>query len=143
MSTEQNKAIARRRIEEGVNQRNLALIDELLAPTCVHHFPGNPPLDRTAFKEVSAMFHRAFPDLHETIEDEIAEGDMVVQRLTSRGTHTSEFQGVPPTGKRFTVSAITIMRIEDGKIAEMWSEFDALGLMQQLGGIPATEQSDV
>jgi steroid delta-isomerase-like uncharacterized protein len=141
MSTEQNKAIARRRIEEGVNQSNLALVDELLAPSCVHHFPGNPPLDRAAFKEVSAMFHRAFPDIHETIEDQIAEGDKVVQRLTSRGTHTGDFQGIPPTGKRYEVSAITILRIEDGKITEMWSEFDVMSLMQQLGVIPAPAQA--
>ena len=137
MSTEQNKAVARRRIEEGVNKRNLALIDELLAPNCVHHFPGNPPLDRAAFKQVSAMFHSAFPDLHETIEDGIVDEDRVAQRLTSRGTHLGEFQGIPATGKRFTVSAITILRIEGGKIVEMWSEFDALGLLQQLGVIPA------
>src|SRR5688572_18106415 len=119
MSTEENKAIARRRIEEGVNQRNLDLIDKLFAPSCVHHFPGSPPLDPAAFKQVSAMFHSAFPDLHETIEDEITEGDNVVQRLISRGTHLGEFQGIPATGKRFTVSAITILRIEGGKIMEM------------------------
>jgi predicted ester cyclase len=141
MSTQQNKAIARRRIEEGVNHRNMALIDEILAPTCIHHFPGHPPLDRDTFKQVSAMFHHAFPDLHETIEDEIAEGDKVVQRLTSCGTHQGEFQGISPTGKRFTVSAISIVRIEGDKIVEMWSEFDALGLMQQLGVIPAPAQA--
>jgi steroid delta-isomerase-like uncharacterized protein len=139
MSTDEHKAIARRRIEEGVNRRNVALIDELYAPTAVHYFPSMPPLNRVAFKEVSAMFHAAFPDLHETVEEQIAEGDMVAQRLTSRGTHLGEFQGLPPTGKQFTVSAISIMRFERGKIAEMWSAFDALGLMQQLGAVPAPE----
>ncbi len=82
----------------------------------------------------------AFPDLHVTPEDVIAEGDSVVARLTSRGTHQGEFQGIPPTGKQITLTGIEVFRIADGTIAERWGEFDFLGLLQQLGVIPSPAQ---
>jgi len=75
------------------------------------------------------------------IEDQIAEGDIVVSRLASTATHTGEFNGIPPTGKRITVSGIFVDRVVGGKIVERWGIFDQLGLMQQLGVIPAPEQA--
>jgi predicted ester cyclase len=82
------------------------------------------------------MFFTAFPDIHFVAEDCIAKGDLVVQRLTSKGTHKGEFMGIPPTGKSLTVTAIEIFRIAEDKIVEQWVEADYLGLMQQLGVIP-------
>jgi predicted ester cyclase len=83
------------------------------------------------------MFYSAYPDLHTTIEDMIAEGDKVVTRLTFGGTHQGTFQGIPPTGKQVTITGIQILRIADSKLVEHRSEFDALGMMQQLGVISA------
>ena len=83
----------------------------------------------------------AFPDFHHTVEDLVAEGDKVVPRLTLRGTHQGDFQGLPPTGKQVTFSGINVMRLEDGKIVEHWSIGDTLGMLQQLGAIPAPVQA--
>lgn len=86
------------------------------------------------------MFRTAFPDLYGTIEDLIAEGDKVVTRITYRGTHQGEFMGIPPTGRPVTMTFTGINRIAGGKIAEGWVNFDALGMMQQLGVIPTPGQ---
>ena len=86
------------------------------------------------------MFYAAFPDLHHTVEDQVAEGDTVVTRMTLRGTHHGEFRGIAPTGKPIVVSLIGIDRFENGKFAEQWSQLDTLGLLQQLGVIPAPGQ---
>jgi steroid delta-isomerase-like uncharacterized protein len=83
------------------------------------------------------LFRTAFPDLHFTIEDEIAEGDTVVSRWTARGTHRGEFMGTPPTGRTIAVTGMDILHFVDGRIRENWAAFDALGLLQQLGAIPA------
>ena len=137
MSTEQNKAIGRREHEEIESKGNMAVADEILTPNYVLHFAGNPPLDREGYKQLLTVFRTAFPDMRVTVEDQTAEGDRVVNRVTMRGTHTGEFQGIPPTGKQVMVSGINIMRIEGGKIVEHWGVLDVLGLMQQLGAIPS------
>jgi len=82
------------------------------------------------------MFHLGFSELHNTIEDLITEGDKVAVRTSLQATHTSNFQGLPPTGKRVTIGGITIERIQDGKIVERWVNIDYMGMMQQLGLIP-------
>jgi len=86
------------------------------------------------------MYLTAFPDLHFTVEDFIAEGDKVVARLTVRGTQQGIFMGIPPTGKHATVTAIDINRMAGGKSVEHWLNMDTLGLLQQLGVIPAPGQ---
>jgi steroid delta-isomerase-like uncharacterized protein len=140
MSTQANKAIYRRWFEEVVTGRNLALADELLAADYALHFPGMPaPLDRTGHLQLLGMFHTAFPDWREVVEDVIAEGDRVVIRVTGSGTHSGDFQGMPPTGKWVTATGVGIGRIADGRIVESWAEYDALGLLQQLGAIPAPQ----
>lgn len=136
MSTEQNKAIVHRFFEE----LNLTVVDELYVPDYVHHDPSLPPefqRGRDAYKQLVTMFHTGFPDIKVTVEDLVAEGDKVVARWTWRGTNQGEFQGMPPTGKQVTGSGISIHRIAEGKIAEAWVNFDALGMLQQLGVIPA------
>lgn len=138
MSVEENKALYRRWFEEVVNDGDLALADELLAPDYRLHFPGAPqPFDRDGHKQLVMMFRTGFPDWIETVDEVIAEADKVVIRVTGRGTHEGEFQGIPPTGASVTATGVGIGRIENGRIAESWAAYDALGLMQQLGAVPA------
>ena len=137
MSLEENKALFRRWLEDVVNANDYAVVEELLAPDYVAHFPGAPAADRDGHKGMVEMFAAAFPDWRESIQDVIAEGDKVVIRVTAGGTHEGEFQGIAPTGRTVTITGMGIGRIEDGRIAESWWEFDAIGLMQQLGAIPA------
>jgi steroid delta-isomerase-like uncharacterized protein len=115
---------------------------ELIAPDYVAHDPAVP--GRTGPKgetRAAQLYRAAFPDLHFTVEDVIAVGDQVVVRWTSRGTHLGDLLGIPPTGKVATATGITILRVTDGKLAELWQDWDRLGLLQQLGAIPAPEQA--
>lgn len=133
---EKNKALERRVFEEIWNQGKLDVADEVSAPDVVMH--GLTATDMTgpaAFKQMVAMYRAAFPDLKWTIEDQIAEGDMVTTRLTGTGTHTNQFMNIPATGANIIVTTITTVRIADGKIQESWNNYDALGQMQQLGVI--------
>jgi steroid delta-isomerase-like uncharacterized protein len=139
MSTEENKMIARRAYEKLFGEGQYALADELYASTHVNYFPGNPPglpSGVEGLKQLIALYRNAFPDLHFTIEDQIAEGDKVVSRTTTTGTNTQPLMGMPATGKSVVVTGIQIDRIVDGKIVESWGNFDQLGLLQQLGVIP-------
>ena len=87
------------------------------------------------------MYRTAFPDIHFTIDEQIAEGDTVMTRWTARGTQTGELAGMPPTGKSVTVTGIVVDRFSNGMIAETWAIFDQFGMMQQLGVIPSPGQS--
>ena len=142
MSTEQNKALLRRIFEEGVNQNKPGVIDELIAPNFVLYDPplGQEP-NREGFRQIVTKFRATFPDLHLTIEDEFADGDYVIQRGYATGTHKGEFQGIPPTGKKFKINVIHIWRFANGKAVENWVQMDQLGLMQQLGVIPTPEHT--
>lgn len=121
MSTEENKAIARRLIEEAWNQGNLAAVDELLAHDHVPHHSliGEQPPSRELYKQFIVRTRTAFPDLHATIEDQIAEGDKVVTRWSVQGTHHGRFRGYSPTGKQMRVTGIVIDRIVGGKVVEV------------------------
>ncbi|HET6444355.1 MAG TPA: ester cyclase [candidate division Zixibacteria bacterium] len=132
---EENKAIVRRFYEEFANQGIQSVAEELVASDFVDHNPPSPefPPGLEGLKQVFAMFLVAFPDMNLTVEDQIAEGDKVVTRLTTRGTHKGEFMGIPPTGKTMTIGLIDIFRIEGGQLAEHWGESDTMGMMQQLG----------
>src|SRR5262245_57065724 len=118
MSVDANKAIDRRYAEEVLDQGMVDVIDEICSDDSAGHVPGMPPMDREGDKHLIAMLHGAFPDLHCTMDDQIAEGDRVVHRLTCSGTHRGDFMGVPPSGNRVTVGGININRIANGKIAE-------------------------
>jgi len=136
MSTEENKALDRHVLEKVWHKGNLAVVDELADENVVNHVPSGPPLKGPeAYKQFVLMYRSAFPDLHFTIEDQIAEGDKVVMRYTARGTHKGELMGIPPTGKQITVTGITIGHIVGGKYVESWANYDALGMIQQLGVI--------
>lgn len=138
MITQSNEALVRGYIEEVFNNRNLAAIDDFLAPNEVDHTlpPGMPP-DRTGTIQGISMFLKAFPDLRITIDEMIAEGDKVVIRYTSRGTQRGQFLVIPPTGRELAVSSYLTARIADGKIVEFWGLDDQLGMLQQMGVIPA------
>jgi steroid delta-isomerase-like uncharacterized protein len=137
MSTEDNKALMRRFLEEVFNKQNQAAIDEFIAPNHVDHtLPPFLPTTPEGTKRAIGMFLTAFPDVQLTVEDMIAEGDKVVTRYTSRGTQKGGFMGIPPTGKQMTVSSIIIARFADGKIVEEWGLDDQVGMLQQLGVIP-------
>ena len=142
MSAEENKALTRRVMEEMFNEGNLDAADELLAPAFVDHDPAMPEDVRgpEGFKEYVGAFRSAFSDLHIRIEDQIAEGDKVVQRWTGTGTHDGDLMGIAPTGNRVEISGMEISRISGGKVAEMWEGYDAMGLMQLMGAIPASEE---
>jgi steroid delta-isomerase-like uncharacterized protein len=133
MSIEDNKAYIRRGYEEGFQQRNLAVFDELMAPDYVWHIASLTVQGRESAKQLIAQFLTAFPDGHYTIEDMIAEGDRVVVRQTFRGTHQGDFLGIAPTGKQVTTTEIEIFRVTNGKSVENWTNSDDLGLLQQLG----------
>jgi steroid delta-isomerase-like uncharacterized protein len=137
MSTEQNKALARRVNEDGLNQQNPTLVDELCAPNFVIHNASRTIQGLQAYKQFLSKFFTAFPDAHFTIEDLIAEGDTVAVRRTFRGTHTSRLMGIPATGRQVTISDMAILRVAGGKFVEAWNNADDLGLLQQLGVISA------
>lgn len=144
MSLEQNRALARRFIEDVVNRGDLAAIDEIFAKNYVnyqHHHPDSTRIVRgiEAWKKFISEFRRAFPDFHETIEDQIAEGDKVVTRFTSKDTHKGNLMGIKPTNKQLSWTGIAIDRIESGKIVESWVNWDMMGMMQQLGVISLPE----
>lgn len=137
--SEANKAIARRFIEEAFNKGNLAVLDEIVAPDHKDLGPGSfpdlPPGPEGS-KRLVSVYRNAFPDVHLTIEDQVAEGDKVVTRWTGRGTHKGELTGIPPTGKSTVTTGMGIDRIVNGKIVESWGIFDQLGLLTQLGVVP-------
>ncbi len=135
--SEQNKAIMHR-VYDSLKAHNLDAFVEAFAPNFVEHNtpPGQDPGLEGVKQQISMLF-AAFPDVQFTIEDLIAEGDKVVARGRMTGTHQGEFMGIPATGKQVTQTGIQIARIAKGKVVESWLQVDNLGLMQQLGVIPA------
>lgn len=122
------------------------MADEILSPDYVDHVVEGPKAQTVrgpyALKRAAAMFRDAFPDLHYTVEDVVAEGDKVVARFTARGTHRGEFLGIAPTGKRIVYTGFDMSRVSGGRIVEAWAGYDALGLMRQLGAVPAPVRSE-
>ncbi|HKF35863.1 MAG TPA: ester cyclase [Ktedonobacteraceae bacterium] len=139
MSIEENKAMDRRFYEEVWNGGNLAVVDEFVAANYVDHDPQPTGAVEgvEGIKQSVTMYRTAFPDAHFTIEDQIAEGDLLVTRWRARGTHQGPLMGIPPTGKPAMVTGISITRWASGKVVEGWTNFDALGLLQQLGAVPS------
>lgn len=137
MSTEQNKALANR-VLDGINQKNLSVLDEVIAADAVDHAapPGMPPTRETA-KQFLGMLVAAFPDFHYTVEFTVAEGDRVAQRLNASGTMQGEFLGMPPSGKQATWTETHVSRFADDKLVEHWASIDQAGMLQQLGFMPS------
>ena len=138
--TEANKAIIRR-YREAHNQNNMDALNDIVAADLISHSHlPNVPAGREGGKMVHQASLAAFPDGKTTTNDLIAEGDKVVERFTLVGTHKGEFMGIPATGKQITVTGMSIFRIADGKIVEHWGENDAMGLLMQMGVLPAPGQ---
>src|SRR5205085_857102 len=138
MSPTENKALVRRFYEE-IDKGNIQVLDELVAEDYVDHnpppFPGLGP-GREGLKQAFKLFQKATPGFHR-IEDQIAEGDKVVTRLTSFGKHEGDLPGAPRTGNEMEMTSITIHRIANGKLVEKWSEKDMIRLLQQIGVMPS------
>jgi predicted ester cyclase len=139
----QNKAVMRRIYEEFWNQGNFDAMDEIVSPDYVLHVPTPPgaPSGREGLQWVIQMYRAAFPDIHVQVEDQLAEGDKVMTRITIRGTHQGQLMQIPPTNKEVLFTAIVVTRFKDGRNVEGWGELDRFALMQQLGVIPAPQQN--
>ncbi len=138
MTAEENKKTARRIVVEVINGGNLELIDKLLAANFIEHAaPPDVGQGRDSFRAMIPMLRTAFPDLEYTIEDQIAEGDRVAQRIVGHGTMKGEFLGMAPTGKRAEWQEMHIHRFDsEGRLAEHWETSNELGMMAQLGLVP-------
>ena len=134
MSAEDKKARTRRFMEEVFNRGNMKAVDELVSPSIVDHspLPGQEP-GLEGLKKSLAAWRQAFPDLCVTVDDLIADGDKVMIRTTTTGTHKGTFMKIPATGKQIKVEGIDIVRISGGKVVEHWGINDNLTMMQQLG----------
>jgi steroid delta-isomerase-like uncharacterized protein len=135
--SETNKQLSRR-FTELFSTGDEALADEILRSDVVFHgTAGDGDLRGVeAMKAFVAGYRRAFPDATSTVEDQVAEGDKVVTRWSARGTHRRQLGPMPPTDREFEMDGITMERIEDGRIAEVWVARDELGLLRQLGVLP-------
>lgn len=140
--SEENKQVARR-IFEAWSSGDIDALDDFVAEDAVDHDPYNPHTGegREGLKKLIAMYREAFPDVSFDVEDQIAEGDMVVTRWSATGTHEGELMGFAPTGTKSTITGIGIDRIEDGKIVEAWTNWDTLAMMRQIGAIPEQESA--
>jgi steroid delta-isomerase-like uncharacterized protein len=136
-TTESNKAVARRFLEEVINQNRMDRADDLVVEDFVEldPLPGQRQ-GREGLKEVLGMMRAAFPDMHWVAEEMVAEGDTVVTRFTWTGTHRGEFLGVPATGRSVVVKRVVMDQLADGKMSKSRILMDSLGMMQQLGVVP-------
>lgn len=138
MSAEQYKTAARNLIEKGFNEKDQAAFESYFSPALKDHaLPPGMPEGYEGRKMFYSAFLAAFPDLHVHIEDAVAEGDRLVTRWSAEGTQSGELMGIPATAKKVSVNGIAIDRFENGQSVEHWEIFDQMGLMQQLGVIPA------
>lgn len=141
MSAEQNKATMQR-LYDVIAGGNLNVIDEIIASSMIDHeeLPGiSGENGREMFRNFLIVLRDAFPDLSVEVHDMIAEGDTVASRITMRGTHQGKFLGIPASGNQMNMGVIDITRFADGKAVEHWGQSDSLGLLQQIGAIPAPE----
>lgn len=138
-TTETNKAIERRFVEEFWNENKLDNAEEFYAADCRRHDPNTPNVATgpEGVRQVAAMLRAAFPDVRLDIEDMLAEDDLVATRWKATATHLGTYQGITPTGKNFAVKGISITRFVDGKITDEWVSWDAVGLLEAIGAIPA------
>lgn len=138
MSVDENKTVMRRFAQEIVSGGDFSVFDQLISPAYVEYTPspGVSP-DREGFRQDLVALRTAFPDLRTEEVAVLAEDDRVVYHGSLSGTHSGPFMGMPPTEKRFRIAEMHIVRVVDGQFREHWGVFDALGMMQQLGAIPA------
>ena len=138
MSTEENKAKLHRLVEETINNGDLSVADEIMATDYVYHFPGMDFKGPEGFKQFITIQRTAFPDLHVTVDEMIAEGNMVAARFKISGTMKGELMGIAPTGKKMNIVEALFIRFENGKVVEATPTIDQLEMYQQLGVSPPT-----
>lgn len=142
MATDQNKNLVHRFFDEMCNQRKLDIADELFAANHVYHDPQTPAgPGPEGMKRVLSAYQSAFPDAHWTVFETIISGDQVITRWQGKGTQKKELNGIPATGKSVAVEGIWIHRFANNKIVESWNVWDTLGMLQQLGVVPAMAES--
>jgi predicted ester cyclase len=134
-STDANKALVRRAI--GYNHGAADEPTEIFAPDFVAYMPSQPPMDRTSFEHFVAGFGAGFPGYTYQIQDQIAQGDLVVNRVTWRGVHDGAFAGVPASGRPIELGGINMFKVKDGRVVAQWAELDIFGLLQRIGAIPS------
>lgn len=136
--SEKNKAVMRRIYDEIWNQGNFEVLDEIVSADYVGHIPTPPeaPTGREGLRWLIQMYRSAFPDINVQVDDQIAEGEKVLTRITIQGTHQGQFMNIPPTNKKIKVTALVVTRFRNGQNIEGWAELDRFGMMQQLGFIP-------
>jgi steroid delta-isomerase-like uncharacterized protein len=135
---EQNKATVQQWVEAGWNQGKVEIFDQLYAPGYTLHDPTAPNLQGgAAFKAFVGQFRSAMPDLHFRVDEMVAEQDKVVWRFTATGTHRGTLMGIPASGKPIHISGMVCSRFEEGKWVEDYTNWDTLGMLQQIGAIPA------
>jgi steroid delta-isomerase-like uncharacterized protein len=141
--SEQNKTVVRRLFDELWNKGNLQVADEIIAPTYQHHDSSSPDFGKGPESEKKRVNHyrTAFQDFRLNMEDLFADGETVVARWSCRGVHNGDLNGIAPTGKQFAITGVTICRFTNGKIVEGYVNWDALGLMRQLGVVPEPTKS--
>jgi steroid delta-isomerase-like uncharacterized protein len=142
---ENNKAVMMR-FYEAWNARDLDTFEEIFAPDAVDHDTQNPFAEMrgpAGAKRTAEMYHAAYPDGRLEVHEQIGEGDLITTRWTGKGTHEGELMGIAPTGKQVAVAGITIARLANSKIAETWTCWDTLGMLQQLGAVPAAQATGV
>ena len=134
-TTEANKALVRRAIAS--NHGTAEDASEIFSPDFVAYMPGQPPMDRATFEQFVAGTAVVFPGYTLEIHDQIAQGDLVVNRITCRGIHGGVLAGIAPTGRPLVLSVINMFKVTDGRVVAQWAELDIFGLLQQIGAIPA------
>lgn len=132
------KTIARYFMAESFSTGNLAPADDWVAPNFTNYDPGSPPVPPgpEGYKLLVSGYRAAFPDIQITVDDLMAEGDKVVGRWTAHGTNSGPMMGMPATGKQATVSGISILTFAGGQVVEQHTNWDTLGMLQQLGVVP-------
>ena len=138
MTAESNKIVMGRFLEF-INTASESLAQELISPNAIFHVPGRPEPMRgpAGYLAIIGMMRGGFPDIQWTLEEMVAEGDKVAARFTMQGTHQGTFFGFPPSGKKIAVQAMNIYRLSDGQFVEEYGQPDMLGLLQQIGAVPA------
>tara|TARA_B100001123_G_C14654497_1_gene766983 strand:- start:91 stop:504 length:414 start_codon:yes stop_codon:yes gene_type:complete len=131
-----NKAVVRRWLEEAMEKGNLDIVDELFAETYVFRTPGVTATGPGEMRALATSYKTAFPDMKVTIDDQISEGERVVTKWTSQGTHQGFLGDIPPTGNSVTMTGVLITRFVGGKPVEDWQNFDELGMLRQIGAVP-------
>lgn len=140
MEQDRNKAALHRLPEEVLNQGKFDVVDEVIAPDAITHTPiPGYPATRAGQKQFMKDMRQAFPDVHYKVDTEVAEGDLVAQHVTGSGTMRGPFMGMQPSNKHATWTEVHICRMRNGQIVEHWGEVDQLGMLQQLGFIPAQQ----